>query len=167
MIGEFSCSKDPDVEAFLKEKSVRYEYSGLSRTYLYIKQEANEPYIAAYFSVAITSTDFGGISRSRKEKVLGGKPGRDTKDHFGGILIAQLARSDAFDSTVINGEEMILDAEQVVEQGRYYLGGKIIYLDCREQLIDFYTKSGYALVSEKPYMNGYFKMFKTMPKLII
>jgi hypothetical protein len=40
MIGEFSCSKDPDVEAFLKEKSIRYEFSGLSRTYLYIKQEA-------------------------------------------------------------------------------------------------------------------------------
>jgi hypothetical protein len=31
-IKEFSCTRDSDVEAFLKEKSIRYEISDLSRT---------------------------------------------------------------------------------------------------------------------------------------
>jgi hypothetical protein len=165
MIEEFSCVKDSDVEAFIKEKSIRYERSGLSRTYLYITQDGENTGIVAYFSVAITSTDFEGISKSRKAKVLGGKPGRDTKDHFGGILIAQLARGDAFDSSDINGREMILDAEKIIDQGRYYLGGRIMYLDCREPLIDFYRESGYALVSDKQYSNGLYKMFKSLPKI--
>jgi hypothetical protein len=97
--------------------------------------------------------------------VLGGKPGRDTKDHFGGILVAQLARSDDFDSSDINGRELILSAEKIIEQGRYFIGGKIVYLDCRTPLIDFYRENGYALVSDGPYPSGFYKMFKSLPKI--
>jgi hypothetical protein len=94
---------------------------GRGKSYLYITQDGENISIVAYFSVAITSTDFERISKSRKAKVFGGKPGRDTKDYFGGILIAQFARGDAFDSSDINGREMILDAEKIIDQGRYYL----------------------------------------------
>ncbi|GHU62136.1 hypothetical protein AGMMS49983_03040 [Clostridia bacterium] len=142
-----------------------YERSGLSRTYLYISPDNDGFRIATYFSIAITATSFEGISKSRKAKVLGGKPGRDTKDHFGGILIAQLGRNDAFESTDIGGREMIEDAEAVIEKGRYFIGGKIVYLDCREPLIKFYQENGYALVNNKIYPSGYYKMFKTLPKI--
>jgi hypothetical protein len=128
-------------------------------------ENAESSAIAAYFSVAITSTDFEGISKNRKAKVLGGKPGRDTKDHFGGILVAQLARSDAFGSSDIGGKEMIEDAEKIIEQGRYFIGGKIVYLDCRAPLIDFYRENGYALVGDEPYPSGFCKMFKSLPKI--
>ena len=127
-IKEFSCVKDTDVELFLTNNSINYERKGLSRTYIYIAKESNKAHIAAYFSIAITSTSFEGISKNRKANVLGFKPGRDTKDHFGGILIGQLARADGFCSTDINGTEMINHAEKIIEQGRYYLGGKIVYL---------------------------------------
>ncbi|MDR1795851.1 MAG: hypothetical protein LBR44_00150 [Clostridiales Family XIII bacterium] len=165
MIEEFSCAKDTDVETFLKEQAIRYERDGLSRTYLYITSENDDPAIAAFFSVAITSTEFPGVTKSRKAKILGGKPGRDTKDHFGGILVAQLGRSDAFAQGDINGHEMIEDAEYVIERGCYYLGGKVVYLDCREPLIGFYEQNGYALVKPELYPSGYFKMFKSLHKL--
>jgi hypothetical protein len=164
LIGEFSCAKDLDVAIFLKNNAVNYEKIGLSRTYLYITDEKHQR-IAAYFSVAIAATSFQGISKSRKAKVLGFKPGRDTKDHFGGILIGQLARADGFDSSDINGNKMIEDAEELIEHGRYYLGGKIVYLDCREPLITFYQENGYSLVTHEPFLNGYYKMFKTLPPL--
>jgi hypothetical protein len=165
MIEEFSCERDIDVESFLKGQAIRYERDGLSRTYLYVTRDDERPSIAAFFSVAITSTEFPGVTKSRKAKILGGKPGRDTKDHFGGILVAQLGRSDAFASEDINGHEMIEDAEDVIERGRYYLGGKVVYLDCREPLIGFYEQNGYALVKPEPYPSGYFKMFKSLHKL--
>jgi hypothetical protein len=165
LIGEFSCEKDSDVEAFLKTNAVNYEKIGLSRTYLYIDTDDRSAPIVAYFSVAIAATSFQGISKSRKAKVLGFKPGRNTKDHFGGILIAQLARSDRFSQSDINGGKMIDDAEDIIEQGRYYLGGKIVYLDCKEPLIEFYQGNGYALVIPEPYPSGYYKMFKTLPPL--
>jgi len=164
-IREFSCSRDLDVESFLKVQATRYERDGLSRTYLYVTGDNEPARIAAFFSVAITSTEFPDVTKSRKAKILGGKPGRDTKDHFGGILVGQLGRSDAFGTDDINGHEMIEDAEDVIDHGRYYLGGKIVYLDCREPLIKFYEQNGYSLVKSEPYPNSYFKMFKSLPKL--
>jgi hypothetical protein len=164
-IGSFYCEKDPDVESFLKGNSINYERIGLSRTYLYIDDEHKSAPIVAYFSIAIAATSFQGISRSRKSKVLGFKPGRDTKDHFGGILVAQLARADDFSSSDINGQEILDDAENIIEQGRYYLGGKIVYLDCKKDLIRFYQGVGYELVIPEPYPNVYYKMFKILPPL--
>jgi hypothetical protein len=76
-----------------------------------------------------------------------------------------LARSDGFSQSDINGHEMINDAEDIIEKGRYYIGGKIVYLDCRELLIEFYKKNGYVLVTQNPFPNGYYKMFKTLPPL--
>jgi hypothetical protein len=121
--------------------------------------------IAAFFSVAITSTSFEGISKNRKAKVLGGKPGRDAKDHFGGILVAQLGRNDSFDSAGINGHEIIEDAEEIVEKGRYCLGGRIVYLDCRAPLIKFYEENRYALIKNEVFPSGFCKMFKNLPKI--
>jgi len=164
-IKEFSCTKDPDVESFLKNNALYYERKGLSRTYLYIAKDSDKTRIAAYFSLAITATSFQGISKNRREKVLGFKPGRNTKDHFGGILVAQLGRDDKFSSKDINGREMIEDAEDFIEQGRYFLGGQIVYIDCKELLIKVYQESGYNLVIQTPYPSGYYKMFKPLPEL--
>jgi len=164
MIEEFSCARDPDVEAFLKEKAVPYERSGVSRTYFYTMEE-DKPCIVAFFAVAITSTGFERVTKSRKAKILGGKPGRDTKDHFGGILIAQLARCDDYSTEDINGKEMLFDAEKIIERGRYFLGGKVIYLDCRKSLIEFYEENGYSQMSDDPYSHDLYKMFKGLPKI--
>jgi hypothetical protein len=166
VIESFSCSADPDVESFLKNKATTYERKGLSRTYLYVYDAGAAAYIVAYFTLAITATSFEGISKNRKEKVLGFKPGRNTKDHFGGILVGQLARADEFGSHDISGREIIEDAERVIEKGRYYLGGKIVYLDCKKHLIKLYQDSGYKLVVEAPYPGGYYKMFKVLPELL-
>jgi hypothetical protein len=166
MTGEFSCAKDPDVEVFLKTTAIYYERKGLSRTYLYITQDSGDPVIAAYFSLAITSTSFEGITKSRKEKVLGFKPGRNTKDHFGGILVGQLARADGFEPSDISGKDILHDAEAIIERGRYYLGGKILYIDCKKPLMEFYKENGYELVIPYPYPDGYHKMFKALPELI-
>jgi hypothetical protein len=149
----------------LREQAIRYERDGLSRTYLYFTGDGSVARIVAFFSVAITSTEFPDVTKSRKMKILGNKPGRDAKDHFGGILIGQLGRSDGFGTSDINGHEMIEDAEVVIDRGRYYLGGRIIYLDCKKPLISFYEQNGYALVKPVPYPNGYYKMFKSLPKL--
>jgi hypothetical protein len=118
--------------------------------------------IVAFFTVAITSTDFRDISKSRKRKVLHSKPGRDSQDFFGGILVGQLGRADGFDSSDINGQEMLSDAEIVIENGREHIGGKIVYLDCKAPLIPVYQQNGYNLVKEEPFASGYYKMFKIL-----
>jgi hypothetical protein len=164
---EFSCERDPDVESFIKTKAFDYERSGYSRTYLYecFNDLDGKSEIVAYFTVAMTSVSFTEISKNRKAKVLGGFPGRTSLDHFAGLLIAQLARCDKYDGMFISGQRLIEDAEDVIEQGRQYLGGKIIYLDCKEPLISFYERNGYVLLAQSPSSQGLSKMFKVLPKL--
>jgi hypothetical protein len=60
---------------------------------------------------------------------------------------------------------MIDDAEDIIGQGRYFLGGKIVYLDCKAPLIELYQNNGYTLVIPDAYPSGYYKMFKTLPPL--
>jgi hypothetical protein len=163
---EFCCVRDEDVQTFIRDKAIRYERSGLSRTYFYTTNRATQEVdVVAYFSVAITSVDYTRVSKARREKVLGGTPGRANRDHFGGLLIAQLARDDRYDESIISGIELIEACEEIIELGRDYLGGRVIYLDCKDVLLPLYERSGYRLLLHTPFENGLYKMTKTLPKL--
>jgi hypothetical protein len=164
-MGEFCCTRDTDVERFLKRDAIRFEDEGYGRTYLYTIYENGIARIVAFFTVAITSTDFRDVSKSRKRNILHSKPGRDSQDFFGGILVGQLGRSDAFGAADINGQEMLKDAELIIGMGREHIGGKIIYIDCKAPLIPVYQESGYNLVKEEPFANGNYKMFKILPAI--
>jgi hypothetical protein len=166
---EFCCARDKDVESFIHDKAIRYERSGLSRTYYCTTRRTvcgvDRTDVVAYFSIAITSIDFSDVSRSCRARVLGGTPGRTSRDHFGGLLIAQLARDDKFDNEVISGAELIEICEGVIESGRNILGGRVIYLDCREELISLYERNGYKLMLDVPFDDNLYKMAKPLPRL--
>ncbi|MDR0499976.1 MAG: hypothetical protein LBG97_01835, partial [Coriobacteriales bacterium] len=123
MFGEFSCERDKDIEAFIHNKAIDYELSGISRTYVYIipGEQDSETKVVAYFSVALTSINLADASSNRRSKILGKTPGSGFKDDFGGILIAQLGRNDAFAKSIIDGERIICDCEAVIESGRKWL----------------------------------------------
>lgn len=166
-LGEFVCSRDKQLEEFIRNKALNYEIKGFSRTYLVVDTVAAvtevAPPIAAFFTLAITATDYDSISKSRKEKVLGSKPGRNSFKAFPGLLIAQLARDDHYSSGFISGEALLLECENYIELARRYVGGRNIYLDCKEQLVATYQKSGYQLLTDAPTEEGYFKMYKVLP----
>ena len=71
---EFRCARDKDVETFVNTQAIRYERSGMSRTYLYMVVNCDKTDIAAYFTLAVTAADYTGISRNTRKKVLGGTP---------------------------------------------------------------------------------------------
>jgi hypothetical protein len=167
MLKEFRCERDQDVEAFIHNKAIFFENNGLSRTYLYLDGDnLSNLKVAAYFTTAITVTNFMAIPKSRREKILGSTPGRNNQDYFAGLLVAQLARSDDYSKAEIDGAELLGTCESIIEQGRNYLGGKIIYLDAKEPLVGFYRENGYELLNNEPEDNGLFKLFKVLPKLI-
>ncbi|MDR1183315.1 MAG: hypothetical protein LBK67_00790 [Coriobacteriales bacterium] len=168
---EFRCKRDSQLEKFIHTQAMRYELKGFSRTYLVFDTDENpafeSPTIAAFFSLAITATDYSEIGRNKREKVLGSKPGRETFRAFGGILIGQLARDDRYDSSFINGGELLDECEKYIEFGRQYIGGRIIYLDCKKELVQTYQKGNYKLLIDAPSSEGYFKMYKILPDKII
>jgi hypothetical protein len=163
----FLCSRDKQLEDFIHNKALIYESKGFSRTYLVLDNSSETmggfPPIAAFFTLAITATDYDSVSRSRKEKVLGSKPGRNTFKTFPGMLIAQLARDDRYTSGFINGEALLLECEYYIELGRQYVGGRNIYLDCKKSLVATYQRSDYRLLTDTPTDEGYYKMYKVLP----
>ncbi|MDR1185459.1 MAG: hypothetical protein LBK67_11785 [Coriobacteriales bacterium] len=166
-LGEFCCARDIQLKKFIHTQAVNYEKKGFSRTYLVFdltaEQQLSIPPIAAFFTLAITATDYSEISKSKKAKVLGSKPGRETFKAFGGILIGQLARDDRYDSSFINGAELLDECERYIEYGRQFLGGRIVYLDCRAALVKTYQNSDYKLLTDTPSTEGYYKMYKVLP----
>lgn len=168
---EFRCSRDPQLERFIHEQAIIYEKKGFGRTYLVFDTSSGyenriEP-IAAFFTITITATDYSEISKSKKAKILGSKPGREMFTAFGGILIGQLARDDRYGSDFINGETLLRECESYIELGRQYIGGRIVYLDCKEALVKTYQKSNYKQLVDVPSAEGYFKMYKVLPDKII
>jgi predicted GNAT family N-acyltransferase len=164
-LGEFSCTRDSDIESFIRTRAIDYEVAGLGRTYLYLEGSAENTRLVAYITIAITSVDYTEVSRNRRKKVLHSKPGRDSQNNFPGLLIAQLARDDSFDGSVIDGTKLIADAESLIEIGRQALGGMLIYLDCKEHMVKFYQRHGYELITSDEPLHGLYKMFKLLPKL--
>ncbi|MDR2109583.1 MAG: hypothetical protein LBP28_09045, partial [Coriobacteriales bacterium] len=133
-LGEFSCARDNDIEAFIRTGAVDYERAGLCRTYLYFDVADADTDLVAYFTIAITSADYAAVGRSRRKKILRGKPGLNSQDHFPGLLIGQLARSDRYERADLSGSQMIADAEELIDSVNQTIGGMLIYLDCKEEL---------------------------------
>jgi hypothetical protein len=166
-LGEFRCERDKQLELFIGTQALKYEKRGFSRTY-FVFDTASEaqntiPPIAAFFTLSLAATDFSNINNSKKRKVLGSKPGRNTFKAFPGVLIGQLARDDRYTSSFINGAELLKECERYIELGREYLGGYIVYLDCKAALIRTYQQSGYQLLADPSNEEGYYKMCKVLP----
>jgi hypothetical protein len=56
-----------------------------------------------------------------------------------------------------------MECEKYIEMGRQYIGGRIVYLDCKDALIETYQKSQYKLLSSESTEDGYYKMYKVPP----
>lgn len=67
LISIFVCEKDKDVEVFLKEKAVKFEKLGKSRTFFIYDEDADIFKILAYFTLSIQ------VLKIPKEMISGNK----------------------------------------------------------------------------------------------
>ena len=178
---EFECSRNEDVEHFLKDYAIANECIGASRSYLYMDKAAMEKgdlNLIAFFTLAITTTDYSGISNRKKRKIMGDYPRVSKEDRFPGFLLAQIARDDRFKKKDLDCSNLLGLAEGMIEEAATNVGGNVIYLDCIEDLVDYYQGFGYELLpeatedpddeeggDEEP--RGFFKMFKVLPRITL
>jgi hypothetical protein len=166
---EFRCVRDNDIERFIQSNAIAFEKSGLARTYFYTLSDTTgqkeKTGIAAYFSVTVTAADFSGIGRNKREKILGRMPSRNKQDYFGGLLIAQFARNDHYDTTVITGTEMMTDCLEIIECGRDFTGGRTLYVDCKEALVSYYEGFGFRLLKTEADGNGLYTLFMGLSRI--
>lgn len=150
----FKCTKDSDLQTFLHEKAIMYENKGRSRTYLLIDEDNFNP--LAYITLSLTEICVSGetsLSNAIKRKM-------DLKDDKTvGYLIGQIAKDDSVSEHV--GHELIQTAMRLLKMSYMQNGGRVVCLDCKKELLDFYQKEGFVLIRSMPdSKNGLYRLVK-------
>lgn len=146
-MSSFLCEKDPDIENFLKEKSVDFEKIAKSRTYLKIDLDTLENdgavNVIGYFSLAMQTLKFPEEFSGRQRKRLdgfGSKRRGEIIEDIPCFLIGQLARCSSIEKNALPGSELLKDALSYIALAQEAVGGRIILIECKDdpKLVQFY-----------------------------
>jgi hypothetical protein len=151
-LNDFICTRDSDLETFLRNKAVEFEMRDLSRTFLFVKIDGK---IAGYVSLATTVLEIKEdwtISKQLKKRM------NITKDNpTVAFLIGQLCKADHTSEKI--GPDMIGFAMKKFDDMRKIGGGRVVCVDCRKELMKFYEKNGFRVIS-KPMEDGLYRMVR-------
>lgn len=152
MLSEFSCTKNEDVDKFLKKSAIEFTKKNQSVTYLVFTAE--EGIFVGYFTIAVkpimiagqtVDGKMGNRTRNKIKRVSEIDP-KTKKYNMAAYLIAQLGRNfmDGANEK-ISGSELLELAWQVVAKMQDLGGGMVVFLEANneEKLLDFYEKNGF------------------------
>jgi len=129
---QFKCSRDKDIQHFLHNDAIQYENSNRARTYLYIDNRQ----ILGYFAIAIRDLEIQNtVSKNMRKKLT---YGLTDINHVPAYLIGQLAKCDNCSNKI--GKLLIDASVEYIKKSQRYVGGRIVYLECKQELCSYYEK---------------------------
>lgn len=150
-LSTFSCPINPDVENFLRHKSIEFAKQGISQTHLVLSSFQGIPVLIGYFTLAnkyIHIRDKA-ISNTLKRRISKfGTWNPDLKcTILSAPLIAQLGKnfSNGYNN-LITGDELLKMACDKVSLVQLDIGGRVAYLECEDKpsLTSFYERNGFV-----------------------
>ena len=144
-LSSFSCQKDLEVQTFLQNKAVDFENAKQTSTFLLFNDDASKNGVLqldGYFSLALKVFSFSADISNRQRRSLSGKSEREVPAY----LIGQLARDD--NAPRGTGKELIHTAIQYIRNAQFYVGGRIVYLDCKDALKSYYENYGFRYIQK-------------------
>lgn len=147
-LGEFECQRDKELGLFLRNKAMEFEKRDLSRTFLLLKEKR----IAGYISLATTVLEIGDnwpVSNTLKKKMnASGGP-------IAAYLLGQMCKANDIEEKI--GPYMIELAIMMFDEAREVCGGRVVCVDCRKELLKFYTENGFKVISN-PTDDGLYRL---------
>lgn len=141
----FSCSKNLDVERFLREQAINFTKKNQSVTYVVLSPEEGQ--ILGYFTITIKpiSVNADYFSNTVKRKIARVSEQNEDSGNYSlsAYLIAQLGRNFENDlKGTITGQELLELAFEKIRDLQYMVGGMVVFLEAEEneKLMDFYEK---------------------------
>lgn len=167
LVSIFVCTKDNDIENFLKEKAIRFEKLGKSRTFFIYDEDQDEFEILAYFTLALQVLKIPeDMLSGNKTKKLDGfssnfKGKRITE--FPTILIGQIGKNERY-ADKIDGSELMQYCLATILEGQVKLGGRLILLECKNipYLIAFYKRFGFNVLEKDDNPDELLQMIKIL-----
>ncbi|XRO77554.1 hypothetical protein ACO3VM_03230 [Methanocaldococcus sp. 10A] len=139
LLNSFSCSKNWDVERFLKNTAILFEKLNKSRTYLIFKKGTTD--ILAYFTITISILKI--VDEDISNKTLKKLDGiSKEKIEFPVYLIGQLGKNDKFWNET-SGKFILETAISYIYDANEIVGGRVILIETLniEKLIKFYKEN--------------------------
>lgn len=146
-LSSFSCKRDADVQNFLQKLSIPFEEKRQAATFLLFNDDAaagNRLQLDGYFSLALKVFSFeGSVSKRQKQKIAG-----KSDDQVPAYLVGQLARSDVAPKGT--GAMLLELAVEYIKTAQTYVGGRLVYLDCKDNLLAYYESKGFRFIQKNP-----------------
>ena len=145
ILSEFSCTKNFEVENFLKNNAIEFTKKHQSVTYLVFSSD--EKCFLGYFTLAIkpVSVRKNILSRTmiRKIKCISKYDEKRGTYTFSAYLIAQLGKNfNCANGELITGKELLELAIGKIKELQYKAGGTVVFLETEDnkKLLDFYIQ---------------------------
>lgn len=134
----FSCSKNADVQDFLRNKAITFERNLRACTYLYINNADKS--VAAYITIGIKSLLTNGLS-DETIKFLDGYTSQ--MPSIPCYLVAQLGKSDEYKHKI--GKFLLDDALSFIDKAQNILKGRFVLIDAvnNPKVIEFYKENSF------------------------
>lgn len=145
ILSDFLCDKNPDVEFFLKERSIDFTRKNQSVTYLVFSND--DASLVGYFTLTIKpiTVNADRFSNTVKRKIARVSDLNETNGTYtmSAYLIAQLGKNykDGADKK-ITGSQLLNAAIETIKELQRMAGGMVIFLEAEdnEKLMQFYEK---------------------------
>lgn len=152
LLSSFFCSRDSDVEYFIRNKAIPFEYSDHSRTTLicWLDDENGELELIAYYSIANQVFYLDGLSATLQRKLRGGEIREKQKSNsLTAILIGQLGKNDRA-SCPINSNSLFNELYSSINEINKLIPSRLIYLHCKDvtKLRTIYESKGFQLLND-------------------
>ncbi|MDR7123098.1 hypothetical protein [Rheinheimera soli] len=144
LLSLFSCPRNPDVENFLKQKSIAFEKTHNARTRLILDEQGS---ILAYFSVSFKELvlESAALNKSQVKRLDGFNKNAERIRAF---LIGQLGKNFSVQNNRITLADILAEIYSIIHDARELVGGRVIILECENNpaLIQLYRDHGFTLI---------------------
>lgn len=153
ILSSFVCSKNKDVESFIRYRAIEFSKQYLSRTTLvyWKSDDEKEKYWVGYYTVSQKNIC---VRKDSISNTMAKKMGRhgtfrpETREYVvPAPLIAQLGKNYADGNNyLISGSDLLQMATNKVREIQNEIGGRFVYLECeeKEKLLFFYKNNGFT-----------------------
>lgn len=166
LISSFICSKDQDVEMFLKHKAVSFEKAGKSRTFFIFDEDAESFNVLAYYTLALQVLKVPSSFSNREVKKIDGFSAKIRGERITAvpaILIGQVGKNDLYQES-LTGFKLMQYCLSTLFDGQAQLGGRVVMLECKDipYLIDFYKQFGFIKLERDCQEDELVQLIKTL-----
>lgn len=141
--------KNKDIEDFLKNKAVSFEQNRITSTFLVVNDEQlkkDKFVLDGFFSLSISLLCLKDDTAEDDKKKIRNQQQSSKGTNFPMYLIGQLARDVRTKKGF--GKEELLTAISYIKVAQDRVGGSLVCIDCKNELIDYYSTFGFKFLQK-------------------